>query len=56
LVLAHLPESAARLAADRRYLPMSVPVVKRIAAVADDLVCADSGIVVINEHVAATRC
>jgi conjugative transfer signal peptidase TraF len=53
LVLAHLPESAARLAADRRYLPMSVPVVKRIAAVADDLVCADSGIVVINEHVAA---
>ena len=53
LVLAHLPESAARLAADRRYLPISVPVVKRVAALAGDLVCADSGIVVINDHVAA---
>jgi conjugative transfer signal peptidase TraF len=53
LVLAHLPESAARLAADRRYLPMSVPVVKRVAALAGDRVCADSGIVVINDHIAA---
>src|SRR5262249_44463062 len=38
LVLAHLPEAAARLAADRRYLPLSVPVVKRVAALAGDLV------------------
>ena len=53
LVLAHLPQPAARLAADRRYLPMSVPVVKRAAALAGDLVCADSGIVVINDRVAA---
>ena len=53
MVLAHIPESAARLAADRRYLPMSVPVVKRVAALAGDLVCADSGIVVINDHVSA---
>lgn len=53
LVLAHLPESAARLAADRRYLPMTVPAVKRVAAQAGDVVCADSGIVLINDHVAA---
>jgi conjugative transfer signal peptidase TraF len=53
LVLAHLPESAARLAADRHYLPLSVPVLKRIAGLAGDLVCADSGIVVVNDHVAA---
>jgi conjugative transfer signal peptidase TraF len=53
LVLAHLPGAAARLAADRGYLPLSVPVVKRVAALAGDLVCADSGIVVINDRVAA---
>jgi conjugative transfer signal peptidase TraF len=52
LVLAHLPKAAARLAADRRYLPLSVPVVKRIAALAGDFVCADSGVVVINHHLA----
>jgi conjugative transfer signal peptidase TraF len=53
LVLAHLPEAAARLAADRGYVPLSVPVVKRVAALGGDLVCADSGIVVINDRVAA---
>ena len=53
LVLAHLPEAAARLAANRGYLPLSVPVVKRVAALAGDLVCADSGIVVLNDRVAA---
>ena len=53
LVLAHLPESATRLAAERHYLPPSVPVVKRVAALRGDLVCADSGIVVINDRVAA---
>jgi conjugative transfer signal peptidase TraF len=53
LVLAHLPSAAARLAADRGYLPLSVPVVKRVAALAGDLVCADSGIVVINDRIVA---
>ena len=53
LVLAHLPSAAARLAADRGYLPLSVPVVKRVAALAGDLVCADSGIVVINGRIVA---
>ncbi len=54
LVLAHLPEPAERLAATRGYLPSSVPAVKRVAALADDVVCADSGIVVINNQVVAT--
>jgi conjugative transfer signal peptidase TraF len=53
LVLAHLPEAAARLAADRRYLPLSVPIVKRVAALAGDFVCADSGVVVSNDRLAA---
>jgi conjugative transfer signal peptidase TraF len=53
LVLAHLPDAAARLAADRRYLPLSVPIVKRVVALAGDLVCADSGIVVVNDRLAA---
>lgn len=53
LVLAHLPGPAAALAADRHYLPLSVPVVKRIAALAGDLVCAKSDMVTINHHDAA---
>jgi hypothetical protein len=53
LVLALLPEAAARFAAERHYLPPSVPVVKRVAALASDFVCADSGIVVIDNRVAA---
>ncbi len=52
LVLARLPEPARKLAADRGYLPANVPAVKRIAAIAGDFVCADSGIVVINNRVA----
>ncbi|MGB8843385.1 MAG: S26 family signal peptidase [Aliidongia sp.] len=53
LVLARLPAPAARLAAERGYLPRSVPVVKRVAALADDNVCAESGNVIINGRIAA---
>jgi conjugative transfer signal peptidase TraF len=53
LVLATAPEPARRLAAERGYLPANVPLVKRVAARAGDLVCADSGITVINGRVAA---
>jgi conjugative transfer signal peptidase TraF len=52
-VLAWPPEEASALAAARGYLPATVPLVKRIAAVADDVVCVNSGIVVINNRVAA---
>ncbi|HEV2549407.1 MAG TPA: S26 family signal peptidase [Stellaceae bacterium] len=53
LVLAALPDAARQLAAVRGYLPANVPAVKRIAAAAGDVVCADSGIVVIDNRVAA---
>jgi conjugative transfer signal peptidase TraF len=53
LVLATLPDAARRLAANRRYLPADVPIVKQVAAIVGDIVCAESGIVVINHRVAA---
>jgi conjugative transfer signal peptidase TraF len=53
-VLARLPPEVARLAAERNYVPASVPVVKRVAALVGDFVCADSGIVVINGRAVAT--
>ena len=34
VVLAHLPSSAARIADERHYLPESVPILKRVGAVA----------------------
>ena len=55
LVLAWLPDPARWFAAARGYLPATVPLVKRVAALGGDVVCADSGIVVINDRVAAPR-
>lgn len=40
MVVARVPEPYRRLAATRRYLPMNVPLVKRVAAFAGDEVCA----------------
>ena len=42
------PESVAQLAAERGYLPAGVPLIKRIAAIAGDYVCAVGGRVTIN--------
>lgn len=39
VVLAHLPSSAARIADERHYLPKSVPILKRVGAVAGQWVC-----------------
>ena len=39
VVLAHLPSSAARIADERHYLPESVPILKRVGAVAGQRVC-----------------
>jgi len=50
-VLARLPETVARFAAARDYLPLSVPVVKRVAALAGDITCAESGTILINGQV-----
>lgn len=40
MVIARVPDRFRRLAAERRYLPMNVPLVKRVAAQAGDEVCA----------------
>lgn len=55
LVLISLPKSIAKLAAERRYLPLGVPLIKRIAAVAGDDVCVFDGAIVINGEIAAPR-
>ncbi len=55
LVLAWAPESARRLAATRGYLPESVPLAKRIAAMAGDTVCSRNGLLSINGWVAAIQ-
>jgi conjugative transfer signal peptidase TraF len=47
-VLARLPDAAARLADERRYLPRSVLVLKRVAAVSGQRVCERDGIVEID--------
>ena len=42
-VFARLPDGAARVASDRRYLPLNVPLIKRIAAVEGTEVCVLNG-------------
>lgn len=54
LVLAWAPESARRLAAERGYLPDTVPLTKRVAALSGDTVCASERRILINGKVAAT--
>jgi conjugative transfer signal peptidase TraF len=54
LVLAWAPESARRLADERGYLPSTVPLTKRVAAVTGDTVCASERRILINGNVAAT--
>lgn len=53
LVLARTPNSVRRLAAERAYLPANVPLVKRIAALDGDTVCAlDRAVTIDGRHVA----
>ncbi|HEX5184999.1 MAG TPA: S26 family signal peptidase [Allosphingosinicella sp.] len=47
-VIAWPPEPARALGAQRRYLPRNVPLVKRVAAVAGDRVCAVGEAVFVN--------
>ncbi len=55
LVLGRAPIWARRLAAERRYLPLHVPIVKRVAAVADDVVCASGDAISIDGRLVAHR-
>jgi conjugative transfer signal peptidase TraF len=55
MAVARLPERYRQLAAARRYLPLDVPVVKRIAAYGGDKVCAIGNQIFVNRRRAAVR-
>jgi conjugative transfer signal peptidase TraF len=54
-VIAWPPPGARRLASDRRYLPSTVPLVKRVAGVRGDRICGIGASVFVNGEVAAER-
>lgn len=53
MVLVQPTKSIAKLAAKRRYLPIGVPLIKRIAAMSGDDVCAFNSVIIINGDVVA---
>jgi conjugative transfer signal peptidase TraF len=55
LVLVTTPISVRKLAADRNYLPTTVPLVKRIAGAEGDRICANGPAILINGNAVATR-
>ena len=56
MVIAWIPEPARSLAAERRYLPSNVPLVKRVGGVGGDRVCAIGEAIWVNgRHVGARR-
>lgn len=54
IVLVHLPAEAAALAAQRGYLPLHVPLLKRVGAVAPQRVCIAGQVLRIDGHTVAT--
>jgi len=48
LVLVRTPASVRQLAAERGYLPATVPLVKRVAAVGGDVICAAGDVISVN--------
>ena len=55
MVIARVPERWRRMAAQRRYIPANVPLVKRVAAVAGDEVCALGHEIFVNGEWLAER-
>lgn len=55
MVVAWTPFRVRELAARRRYLPANVPLLKRVAAVPDDFVCAIGERIVVNGSPVAVR-
>ncbi|PZU47957.1 MAG: S26 family signal peptidase [Sphingomonas sp.] len=55
MVLAETPERVRRLAAERGYLPLNVPLLKRVAASTGDLVCAAGPDMTVNGRTLALR-
>jgi conjugative transfer signal peptidase TraF len=54
-VLAEPPPAARRLAAQRHYLPANVPMIKAVAAVSGDRVCARGPWIAVNDRPVALR-
>ena len=54
-VIAWAPDDARRLASSREYLPLNVPLVKRVAGATGDQVCARGDAVLINGRRVAAR-
>jgi type IV secretory pathway protease TraF len=55
MVVASPPAEARRLGAERHYLPSNVPLVKRVAAVGGDRVCAVGEAVFVNGRLETLR-
>jgi conjugative transfer signal peptidase TraF len=55
LVLVRTPSPVRQLAAERGYLPQNVPLVKRVAALGGDIVCAAGDVISINGRAVAQR-
>lgn len=55
MVIARMPREFRALAARRRYLPLAVPLVKRVTAVSGDRVCAFGHRILINGTLVASR-
>lgn len=55
MVIARIPEPFRLLAAERRYLPMNVPLVKRVKAIAGDEICALGQEIFVNGRWTAER-
>ena len=55
VVIARLGQGSALLAARRHYLPLGVPLVKRVAALDGDRVCAQGPIIRVNGQQVAVR-
>ncbi len=55
MVIARVPEPFRPLAAGRRYLPMNVPLVKRVTAIAGDEICALGQEIFVNGRWTAER-
>jgi conjugative transfer signal peptidase TraF len=55
MVVAWPPVEVRQLAASRGYLPRNVPLVKRVAGIAGDMVCAVDRVVLVNGTTVAAR-
>jgi conjugative transfer signal peptidase TraF len=55
MAVAQVPERYRQLAADHGYLPLDVPLVKRVAAYGGDRICAIGADIVVNGRPAAKR-